>query len=248
MSEDLAEQRRLIASVPHWHHIIRFPGGLSSPGAYDPAVLLARLGLEDLQGKRVLDVGTRDGYFAFACERLGAEVVALDQTPPDQTGFEVARSLLGSRVQYTVGNVYDLNPGEHGKFDLILFLGVLYHLRHPLLALDRLRAVCRGMMIVESLTCDAGVFVGLDQRVPLAQLAPSLAQLPIAQFLPYGRFHQDWTNKWSPNLACLVALLADAQFAVTGTQTWGDRALVHAVAGDDPLVRWRAQQDSGVGA
>src|SRR5262245_10515813 len=94
-----AEIERRVASVPHWHHVIGFPHGVRSPGAYDPADLFSRLGLGDLKGKRVLDVGTRDGYFAFRCEDLGADVVAIDNCSPDKTGFLVAKDLLGSRVE-----------------------------------------------------------------------------------------------------------------------------------------------------
>jgi tRNA (mo5U34)-methyltransferase len=243
---DPAAIARLVSQVEHWHHTIHFPGGISSPGAYDPGDLLQRLGLPDLSGKRVLDVGTRDGYFAFACERLGAEVVAIDHVDPAETGFEIARSILGSQVTYTVANVYDLQASQLGQFDVVLFLGVLYHLRHPLLALDRLRGLCRGTLFVESLTCDAGVFTALDRHVPLAELAPGMRDLPFAQFLPRDRFHRDWTNKWSPNLACLVALVEDAEFTVTQTQTWGDRALVRAVAREDRMAQQRARHDAGV--
>jgi hypothetical protein len=69
-----AQIRELVASVPHWHHIFAFPQGITTPGAYDPRDLFSRLRLPDLRGKRVLDVGTRDGFFAFECERRGAHV------------------------------------------------------------------------------------------------------------------------------------------------------------------------------
>lgn len=242
-----AEIHRRIASVPYWHHRIEVTPDIATPGAYDPSDLLQRLELGDVGGKRVLDVGTRDGYFAFACERLGAEVVTIDSSPPEITGFEVARELLGSRVDYQVGNVYDLTAAQAGTFDIVLFLGVIYHLRHPLLALDRLRDVCRGTIYVESLVCDSSFFVDLERTEPLATLAPSLAKLPLAQFLPYGRFHRDWTNKWVPNVACLEALLEDALFVPRACQTWGDRALLRADVGDAEAVRVRREQDRGAG-
>ena len=65
------EMRTLVDAVPHWHHIMRFPHGIVSPGAYDPQELFSFLELPDLRGKRVLDVGTRDGFFAFQLGDLG---------------------------------------------------------------------------------------------------------------------------------------------------------------------------------
>jgi tRNA (mo5U34)-methyltransferase len=216
------------------------------PGAYDPRQLFDRLALPDLRGKRVLDVGTRDGFFAFACEKLGAEVVAIDHTDPANTGFLAALEILGSSVEYVQANVYTLEPAQLGSFDVILFLGVLYHLRHPLLALDRLRALSRGLLFVESLVCDQGIFTDFQQPETLAAVAPRLADIPIAQFLPFGRFHPDWTNKWSPNVACLRAMVEDALFTVEDVQPWGDRALVRAVARDSPELRRRAELDRGL--
>lgn len=231
--------RELVDSVRYWHHIMHFPQGVVSPGVYDPRGIFDLLQLPDLQGKRVLDVGTRDGYFAFECERRGAEVVAVDYAEMDLTGFGAAKKIYGSRVEHVQANVYDLDPGRLGIFDVVLFLGVLYHLRHPLLALDRLRPLCRELLIVESLVCDARVFTGFETGQPLAQLAPQLTGVPIAQFLPVRKFHSDSTNKWVPNAACLRELIADAMFAPGPAHTWGDRAMVHARPIDDTnALRW----------
>lgn len=88
---------------------------------------------------RVLDIGARDGFFSFECERrAAAEVVAIDYLTPEETGFPIARELVGSQVELRQVNVYDLSPEEFGSFDLVLFLGVLYRLRDPMLALDRI--------------------------------------------------------------------------------------------------------------
>ena len=73
-----------------------------------------------------------------------------------------------------------------------------------------------------------------------------LGDVPIAQFLPHGRFHPDWTNKWSPNTACLRALLEDALFTVEEVQTWGDRALIRAGAHESAELRRRAELDRGL--
>lgn len=240
------EVRALVDAVPHWHHIMRFPHGIVSPGAYDPRELFSFLELPELSGKRVLDLGARDGFFAFECERLGAEVVALDHVEKDLTGFAAAQRIYGSKVEYVQANVYDLSPEQLGTFDVVLFLGVLYHLRHPLLALDRIRPLCRSLLIVESLVCDARVFTGFETGEPLAQLAPGLVDVPLAQFLPVGRYHRDSTNKWVPNAAGLRALLADALFDPGPARTWGDRALVHARSVVDAKTQRWVELDRGL--
>jgi tRNA (mo5U34)-methyltransferase len=241
-----AQIRDLVASVRYWHHLLCFPHGITTPGAYDPREMLEMIELPDLRGKRVLDVGTRDGFFAFELERRGAEVVAIDHSDLDLTGFGVAKRIYGSKVEYVQANVYDLEPGTLGTFDVVLFLGVLYHLRHPLLALDRLRALCRELIVVESLVCDARVFTGFETGRPLAEVAPGLTDVPMAQFLPVRRFHSDATNKWVPNVAGLRALLEDAMFEPGPARTWGDRALVHARPVEDSPSRRFVLLDRGL--
>jgi tRNA (mo5U34)-methyltransferase len=242
-----AELRRRVADVRHWHQILHLPHGVATPGVYDPTDLWQRLHLpDDLSGRRILDVGARDGYFTFACESRGAEVLAVDYAAPGVTGFAVAREALGSRAEYLQANVYDLAPERIGTFDHVLFLGVLYHLRHPLLALDRLYRLCRGSLHVESLICDARVFTAFETGPPLVQIAPGLVDVPLAQFLPAGRFHRDATNKWSPNLAALQAIVEDAQFQVDDVQTWGDRALVRAHPDTASATRYWVELDAGL--
>ncbi len=248
MSEELGaeEVRRLVAAVPSWHHVLELPHGIRTPGAYEPRDIWWLLRDVDLRGKRVLDVGARDGYFSFACERRGAEVVAVDHSQPELTGFPLAKRLLGSSVEYVQANVYDLRPEDLGTFDVVLFLGVLYHLRHPLLALDRLRALCRERLYLAAWVADEGFFTSLERRGPRGQLARLLRDLPLTQFLPVGRFHPDATNKWLPNVAFLRALLAEARFEPLWTERAGEVAVIGARPVEaEETQRWIAL-DSGV--
>ena len=88
---------------------------------------------------RVLDIGARDGFFSFELERRGADVVAIDYIDPGRDRLPGrARAARARRSTTVVDNVYRLSRERHGEFDIVLFLGVLYHLRDPLLALDRL--------------------------------------------------------------------------------------------------------------
>ena len=110
-----------------WFHSIEVAPGIVTPGRVPLDYLrglVQRCALPDsLAGLRVLDVGAWDGFFSFEAERRGArEVVALDIPPVDRKGFAIARELLGSRVHYERGSVYDLSPARHGTFDLVLFL------------------------------------------------------------------------------------------------------------------------------
>ena len=144
---DPATIHSLIARRNHWYHRIELAPGIVTPGSSDsPSGLkvLDSLGLPaDCTGLRILDIGCRDGYYAFEMEKRGAEVVGIDHVAPTRTGFHIASTILDSRVTYLVENVYDLSPHKHGHFDVVLFLGVLYHLRNPMLALDQVRSVLK---------------------------------------------------------------------------------------------------------
>jgi SAM-dependent methyltransferase len=106
----------------------------------------------DLKGKRVLDVGCRDGLFAFEAERLGAaEVIGIDNDP-SAAALEFLIPCLQSRVQMYELNLYDLRPDTFGPFDVVLFPGVLYHLRYPVWALKLIRDVLvpGGLLVLET--------------------------------------------------------------------------------------------------
>ena len=117
---------------------------------------IAMIGLpDDLTGMSVLDIGAWDGALSFEAERRSANrVVAVDsfcwsrEGWGTKDGFECARRLLGSKVEDRELDVLDLSPDTVGVFDLVLFLGVLYHFKHPLLALQRVAGVSRGRLIL----------------------------------------------------------------------------------------------------
>ena len=128
MNDDVTRRaQEAIAKQSKWHHRIEVAPGVWTPGLQDTATVLSQIGMpEDLAGMRVLDIGARDGFFSFEAERRGArEVIALDNEPPHHTGFSIAAELLGSKATYITENVYSLNPEQYGRFDLVLFLGVI---------------------------------------------------------------------------------------------------------------------------
>lgn len=128
--------RQLVASHSRWWHEIELAPGIVTPGDDSNRMklpILDSIGLRtDLSGLRVLDIGCSDGFFAFEAEKRGASVVAIDFVPETYTGFAVARQILGSSAEYRMDNVYNLLPETYGLFDIVFFMGVLYHLRKPL--------------------------------------------------------------------------------------------------------------------
>jgi len=134
------------------YHSIDLPDGSVLPGLQSIEHMQWRLDLfglpKDLRGKRVLDVGAWDGWFSFECERRGAEVVAVDCIPLDT--FLEAKELLGSKVEYLTLDVNELSARRLGKFDIVLFFGVLYHLRHPLLGLEKAVELSTDLVLIES--------------------------------------------------------------------------------------------------
>jgi len=203
-----------IAQCPFWYHQIELAPGVVTPGCDDSAGKLAlfdAMGLpKDCTGLRVLDVGTCDGYFAFEMERRGADVTAIDVRSPDQNGFAIAKSILGSRVEYQQANVYDVKPDTYGTFDIILFLGVLYHLRHPMLALDRMRQVSRDttLMFIDTHGVQFSLYDDDLQEVPGTQ-----GTLP-AQCALWQTFtvHESPFVGFSPNVTALNEALYKTQW------------------------------------
>lgn len=153
----------------------------------------------DLQGKRVLDIGTWDGWFSFECERRGAEVVAVDRW--DNPRFRYAHARFGSHVEYLIKDVYDLTPRELGHFDIVLFLGVLYHLKHPLLALEKVCALSRDAVYLESHVSEA------DLR------EVSVNERPIIEIYETDELAGQSDNWIGPNTEGLLALCRIAGFA-----------------------------------
>ena len=112
------------------YHSIELPGGVVVEGFQSVGQLRRRCALfpipQDLRGRRVLDIGAWDGWFSFEMERRGASVVAVDAIP--NPAFLEAREMLGSKVDYVVEDVCRLSPERIGRFDIVLFLGVLYQI------------------------------------------------------------------------------------------------------------------------
>jgi tRNA (mo5U34)-methyltransferase len=233
---------RLIAEHGRWWHQIELAPGIITPGDDSNRMkvpILDRIGFPaDMRGLRALDIGCSDGYFTFEMERRGASVLAMDFVPATYTGFATAARILGSRADYVMDNVYNLTPEKYGQFDLVLFMGVLYHLRKPLAALDAIRSVIKpgGQLFVGTMMIDEHLVLPDGNVTTLAALNPTLAGIPLWQTYPRDTLNGDYTNCSAPNRRALEIALQEAQFAVDTIETVTMGGYARATAVEDPLI------------
>lgn len=219
-----------------WYQHWELFDGVFTPGRNDVALMADYCGLpRDLRGLRVLDIGAWHGCFSFECERRGAaEVVALTTEEDGFSGFSRLASAAGSSVVRNVpGTVYHLDPRELGHFDLVLFFGVLYHLRYPLVAMDNIRNVCRGTALIETHTIDQGWLMGRGVSspvLPLSYVHPNLTETPIWRYYHNGELLGDRSNFFGPNAQAVIDGFSSAGFECRRLHQWGDRASFEAIA------------------
>ena len=170
----------------------------------------------DLRGKTVLDVGCNAGFFSIEMKRRGADrVVGIDSDERYLAQARLATEVAGVDVELRPLSVYDVAQLQE-NFDVVLFMGVLYHLRHPLLALDLLREHVTGdLLLVQTLLRG-----NLDPPREWAEDYPfeettvfDDPRWPKMHFVEQEYAH-DWTNWWIPNRACAMAMLRSAGFTV----------------------------------
>jgi tRNA (mo5U34)-methyltransferase len=202
MRTDFDALKREVAAI-QWWHTIDLGNGIVTPGVDPTPARLRQIHFpQDLTDKTMLDIGAWDGFFSFEAERRGARrVLATDSFCwggggwGNKAGFELARRALDSRVDDLKIDPLDLAPETVGTFDLVLFLGVLYHMRHPLLALERVASVTRGQLILQTQVDLLGV--------PRAAMA----------FYEGSECNNDPTNWCGPNPAALFAMLRTVGFS-----------------------------------
>lgn len=215
---DLAARVRELS----WYHTIELAPGVVTPGFFDTRPTVGKVPLPGrLDGKRCLDVGTWDGFWAFEMERRGAaSVTAIDIEDPSRwdwpphtlvgaahaerlrylehfksgaASFALAKEALGSSVERVDCSVYDLDPDVHGQFDFVFLGSLLLHLRDPVRALDRVRAVCRGEAVIAE---------NVELLSTLARPRTPTARLE--------GLDQSWW--WQPNAAGFRRMVASAGF------------------------------------
>jgi len=216
-------QARAVEEVALWYHTLELPGAIVTPGWFDLRGCLDKLPWPDVRGKRCLDVGTYDGFYAFELERRGAaEVIATDipdhedwdwpaaaragggevlasLAGPKGHGFEVARAALGSSVEKRMISAYHLTPEAVGTFDVVVCGSLMLHLRDPVRALESIRSVCRGS------------FLSIEEvSLPLSAALP---RHPVADM----RFDENRCQWWVANAAGYGRMVRIAGFELATT-------------------------------
>ena len=170
---------------------------------------------EDLSGKTVLDIGCNGGFYSIEMKRRGADrVVAIDFDPRYLAQAKLAAEVVGEEIEFHEMSVYDVaRLGE--RFDVVLFMGVLYHLRHPLLALDLIRAnVAKDLLVFQSMQRGPEEVFPVEADYDFFQTAHfDEPGYPKMYFIEHEYAH-DWTNWWAPNRACSAAMLRSAGFEI----------------------------------
>ena len=187
-----------------WWHPIKI-GPYTTPGMnQETEDTFNNLGLPiPLNGKSVLDIGAWDGYYSFGCEGLGASrVVASDKFVwsnnelsgywwNNDCGFDFAHKHLQSKVEKLLASVEELNPEIHGKFDIVLMLGVIYHAKDPIGYLQKAFDMSNDLVIIET-------------HVDLMDLP-----YPAARYYLGNELNNDKTNYWGPNALAVKAIMQD---------------------------------------
>lgn len=217
------EIRRRVHDLGEWFHNLNLGGVQTAPdhflGDY-PAVKwrhFAHALPADLRGKTVLDIGCNAGYYSIEMKRRGADrVVGVDNDEGYLAQARFAAEVCGSEIEFRKLSVYDVAAlGE--RFDIVLFLGVLYHLRHPLLALDLLHEHVAGdLLVFQSMLRGSDEVERVESDYPFAETGIfERPGFPRMHFIE-DRYSADPTNWWIPNRACAEAMLRSAGFEILG--------------------------------
>ncbi|HEX2264651.1 MAG TPA: TIGR04290 family methyltransferase [Solirubrobacterales bacterium] len=220
-----------IAELGPWFHNLHLPDGRQTAPEHPlgdfPAFKWQQIESclpADLSGARALDIGCNAGYYAFQLAARGAEVLALDL---DEHYLQQARWAARhldpeGRVEFRQGSVYDLVDVE-GSFEVVLFMGVLYHLRYPLLALDVVAERVGGKLVLQTLTMPGSEPLGTPEDVEIDERKRLLEPgWPRAAFIEH-KLAGDPTNWWAADAACVEAMTRSAGLRVTdrpGHEIW----------------------------
>ena len=214
----LAERVRALGP---WFHNLRLGGVETAPhhplGDYPRAnwELFRHVVPEDLRGRTVLDVGCNAGFYSLEMKRRGADrVVGIDSEPRYLEQARLAAREHRLDIELLQMSVYDIAT-LHERFDLVLFMGVLYHLRHPLLALDLLAEhVVGDWLLFQSMQRGSDRCPRLERDYPFEERSVFRQEgYPVLHFVEH-RYAGDPTNWWIPNRACVEAMLRSAGFEI----------------------------------
>lgn len=215
------EIRERVDALGPWFHNLDLKGVRTAPthflGDY-PNVKWRRFSRvipDRLEGKSVLDIGCNAGFYAMEMKRRGAErVLGLDSDDEYLEQARFAADVNGLQIEFRKLSAYDVDQlGE--RFDLVIFMGVLYHLRHPLLALDLIHEhVARDLMLFQSMQRGDSRIDRIDKNYDFWTTEQfDSPGYPKLHFIEH-RYADDPTNWWAPNRACVEAMLRSAGFII----------------------------------
>jgi tRNA (mo5U34)-methyltransferase len=219
LTQDQIRQR--VAELGQWFHNLDLRGVKTAPdhflGDY-PEVKWQRFASsipDDLGGKSVLDVGCNAGFYSIQLKRRGAErVVGIDTDDQYLEQARFAAKVSGADIEFRNLSVYRVGELQE-KFDFVLFMGVLYHLRHPLLALDLLHEFAvADLMVAQSMLRGSSESIDLPSDFPFWESERFENEKFPRMYFVEKRYANDPTNWWIPNRACFEAMLRSAGFEI----------------------------------
>jgi tRNA (mo5U34)-methyltransferase len=225
MAEELrmtkTEIERKIRALGDWFHNLDLDGVKTAPNHFLGDYPMSKWRRfrhaipDNLSGKTVLDIGCNGGFYAIEMKRRGAKrVVGIDNDERYLAQARLAAEVCGVELELHCMNVYDVAKLEE-RFDLVLFMGVLYHLRHPLLALDLLRSHIVGdRMLFQSLLRGDPGEESLKPDYPFSNEEVFYQKAFPKMYFVEHSYAGDPTNWWIPNRACAAAMLRSAGFRI----------------------------------
>ncbi|HWD00026.1 MAG TPA: TIGR04290 family methyltransferase [Candidatus Sulfopaludibacter sp.] len=219
LSQD--EIRRRVAELGDWFQNLNLAGVQTAPhhflGDYPSCKWsgFAHSIPADLSGKTVLDIGCNAGFYSLEMKRRGAaRVLGIDSDPAYLAQARFAAEVRGADIEFRQLDVYQIAQLRE-KFDVVLFMGVLYHLRHPLLALDLLwEHVVGDTLVFQSLMRGSRELMPLAKDYPFEETGIFENSAYPAMYFVEHRYSHDPTNWWIPNRACAEAMLRSAGFEI----------------------------------
>lgn len=256
-AHDKQEIEQRIHELGPWFHNMCLSGVWTAPGHFladYPGTKWRRFAHavpQDLSGMSVLDIGCNAGFYSIEMKKRGADrVVGIDSDPRFLAQARYAAQVNQVQIELRQLSVYDLaSLGE--KFDLVLFMGVLYHLRHPLLALDLIHEnVARDLLLFQSMQRGSKQLEPLKEDYDFWEMdqfdRPGYPKLHFIE----GRYSADETNWWVPNRACAEAMLRSAGFDILShpeEEVYLCRRLDKAFGPDGPRAVYPARPGEGGG-
>lgn len=204
-----------IATLGPWFHNLHLPGDVQTAPDHPLGDFprykwqhMMSFVPQDLHGCRALDIGCNAGFYSFELAKRGAEVTAIDtgRRYLDQASWAARKLQLSDRIHFQLMDVYDLASLGRG-FDLVLFLGVFYHLRYPLLGLDIVTSLAEGTLFFQTLTIPQDGWIECPRDLTIMDRDRMLVSAwPKMAFIEHS-LEGDPTNWWVPNQAAIEAML-----------------------------------------